>query len=304
MRVNKDVLRGIKADLISSFRYGSKRKIIDNRKNKKDTDYLAIACIAKNEGRYLKEFIEFHLAVGVDRIYLFDNDSDDNTREVLDEYIKSGKVVYFYFPGDKMQFVAYRYAIRYCKRCTRWLALIDADEFLFSPDEDLKAVLKDYEDSPAVGVNWVCFGPSGHEKRPDGLVIENYLETFEDKDNLFNRHIKSIVNPKLVQAVNSPHFCIYKNNRFAVDENHNEITGNAKNTPYWSPAFTSNNNVSRLRINHYMTKSIEDLIAKGKRGYPDGMPANKFQESIDRFNVPLKKDDTILRFLPLLDNCR
>lgn len=303
MPINKDIFRGYKADILASFHYGSKRFHIDNRL-KGEKDYLAIACIAKNEGRYIREFIEFHLAVGVDRIYLFDNGSGDNTREILDNYIKSGKVVYFFFPGERMQFVAYRYAVRYCKSYTRWLAFIDADEFLFSPTENLKAVLKDYEDAPAIGVNWVCFGPSGHQKRPDGFVIENYLETFADKDHLFNRHIKSIVNPKLVESINSPHYCRYKKGRFAVDENHQEIDGNARNTPYRSPAFTSHSNISRIRINHYITKSFEDLIEKGKRGYPDGMPSNKYQESVDRFNVPLVRDEIILRFLPLLKNCQ
>ena len=70
MPINKDIFRGYKADILASFHYGSKRFHIDNRL-KGEKDYLAIACIAKNEGRYIREFIEFHLAVGVDRIYLF-----------------------------------------------------------------------------------------------------------------------------------------------------------------------------------------------------------------------------------------
>ena len=298
--MNKDVLRGIKADLLSYIRYGRSRIVIDNRREKDKKDYLAIACIIRNEGRFIKEFIEFHFLAGADRIYIFDNESSDNTREVLDPYIKDGRVIYFYFPGKRMQFVAYRYAIRYCRKFTKWIAFIDADEFLFSPIGNLKNVLKNYEDEVGIGVNWVSYGPSGHDKRPQGLVIENYVQTFANREHLFNRHIKSIVNPNKVESVMSPHFCKYKAGRLAVDENHVFIDGKVKNAPYQSRCFTSKNSVNKLRINHYITKSLEDLREKCKRGYPDGMPANVFEESVERFNEPLIEDKTIFGFIPEL----
>ncbi len=292
---HKDFFRGIKADILTYLGYGRLRYVLDERK-KGEKDYLAIACIVKNEARYLNEFIVFHLLSGVDRIYLFDNGSNDNTLEVVKPYIESGKLIYFYYPGPKMQFVAYRKALRYCKKTTRWLAFIDADEFLFSPEGNIKDILREYEEEVGIGVNWVCFGPSGHDSRPEGLVIENYLETFADKNHLFNRHIKSIVNPELVESINSPHFCKYKGGRYAVDENHEPIDGNVSNTPYKSMAFTNKNSVKKIRINHYITKSLEDLREKGKRGYPDGMPANVYEESVSRFNVPLIEDRTILKY--------
>ena len=288
-------------DFIAWKKNGKKRYVIDNRFGIIDEDYLSVACIIKNEGRYIREFIEFHKLAGVDRFFIFDNGSTDNTKDVLKKYIESGEIVYIYFPGEKMQFPAYRYAIKLCKRTTRWLAFLDADEFLFSPHSSLKESLKEFEDEVAVGVNWVCFGPSGHEKRPSGLVIKNYTETFEDKDNFFNRHIKSVVHPWLVESINSPHFCRYKCGRLAVDENHIFIDGSATNTPYKSYAFTDKNNTNKLRINHYITKSVEDLVEKSRRGYPDGMPSNKTQESLERFNVPLRNDKTIERFIKELE---
>ncbi|MBR0260666.1 MAG: glycosyltransferase family 2 protein [Selenomonadaceae bacterium] len=39
---------------------------------------LAIVAILKNEGRYLKEWLDYHLSAGVDHFYLYDNDSTDN----------------------------------------------------------------------------------------------------------------------------------------------------------------------------------------------------------------------------------
>lgn len=293
-------ISNIKTDFINYFQFGKQRIVIDNRADKREKDYLAIAVIAKDEGKYIREFIEFHLLAGVDRIYFFDNESADDTRKKLEPYISTGKVIYIFFPGKNMQFPAYRFAIRYCKSYTKWLALIDADEFLYSPDGELKDNLKEFEGEAGVGVNWVCFGPSGHDKSPQGLVIENYRQTFLEADHLFNRHIKSIVDPKKVESVNSPHYCRYRKGKLAVDENHIPIGNGEYGVKGERLAFTEHNSCKKLKINHYITKSLEDLRKKGKRGYPDGMPNNVFDESVQRFNVPLKEDLAIQKFVPRL----
>ena len=69
--------------------------------------YLAVCAIAKNEGPYFKEWIEWHRAKGVEKFYIYDNESTDGTREVLAPYIESGLVDYTYFPGRKRQLAAY-----------------------------------------------------------------------------------------------------------------------------------------------------------------------------------------------------
>ena len=65
--------------------------------------YLAVCAIAKDEGPYFKEWIEWHRKQGVDKFYVYDNESTDCTKEVLEPYIKSGLVEYTYFPGYRMQ---------------------------------------------------------------------------------------------------------------------------------------------------------------------------------------------------------
>lgn len=273
-----------------------KRYVID--KSPKESDYLALACIIKNEAPYIREFIQFYLMMGVDRIYLFDNDSDDDIWNKIEDYVQCGKVVYIYYPGKKVQYAAYRYAVRYCKHYTRWLMLLDADEFLFSPkSHNLSTILRQYEKFPAVGVNWVLFGPSGHETKPSGSVIENYTETFEDENHIYNRRIKSIVNPKKVESITSPHFCIYKGGEFAVDEEMNMIDGTAAYIKDYGYAFTHQNHRSKLRINHYITKSKEELRTKCQRGYPDGAVNPNYEISLARFDVPLMKDYQIVEFM-------
>ena len=72
---------------------------------------IAVVAIAKNEAQYLKEWTEFYFNQGFDNIILFDNDSTDNTKEVLKPYIDSGFVIYHEIHGKMRQYDAYHMAV-------------------------------------------------------------------------------------------------------------------------------------------------------------------------------------------------
>lgn len=59
--------------------------------------YLAICAISKDEGPYLKEWVEWHLKQGVEKFYIYDNESTDCTKEILAPYIDNGIVEYTFF---------------------------------------------------------------------------------------------------------------------------------------------------------------------------------------------------------------
>ena len=56
------------------------------------TPYLSIAAIYRNEAPYLREWIEFHKLVGVERFFLYNNESTDDHRAVLAPYVEAGIV--------------------------------------------------------------------------------------------------------------------------------------------------------------------------------------------------------------------
>jgi hypothetical protein len=78
--------------------------------------YASMCCIIKNEGRYLREWIEYSMLVGVERFFLYDHASSDDTRAVLAPYVQSGTVVLhnWSFPGypqrEAHQHCTHRYA--------------------------------------------------------------------------------------------------------------------------------------------------------------------------------------------------
>ncbi len=92
---------------------------------------LAITAILKNEGPYLKEWIDYHLAAGVEHFYLYDNESPDNQAEVARPYVEAGLVDYIPAPGKIMQHIASNETVKQFKFQSRYIAFIDGDEFIF-----------------------------------------------------------------------------------------------------------------------------------------------------------------------------
>jgi len=280
-------------------KYGNQRTRIDYS-DPSVKDYYSVAVILKNEARYLREYILFYKATGADRLYLYDNDSTDNIMEVIDPFVKEGFVVYQKWPGKIVQQAAYRNVIRKTRSRTKWLAIVDSDEFLFSPLGNMKEQLKAYEAYPGIGVNWRVYGPNGHDKRPPGLIMDNYTTTIADSDETVNRHIKSIVQPKKVFTTFHTHYVIYKRHKYAVDETKNNIDNTNAFYANAGKAFTAHNHGDVFRINHYFTKSLEDLRVKCARGYADGAPNRNFEEALAYIDHPLAEDKTILVYADIV----
>ena len=170
---------------------------------------------------------------------------------------------------------------------------LDLDEFLFSPTEQSRGeILPEYERWPAVGVNWAVFGPSGHEQKPPGLVIENYDRRLAaGAHTIATRTIKSIVDPARVAEVTGVHAFRY-DRLGTVDENHYPIYGGR----------TKSVSFERLRVNHYLTKSLEEYRLRAARARPD--PA-MIERSFDvarksAWDEDSEHDEAIMRFLPAL----
>src|SRR4051812_28855758 len=115
----------------------------------------------KDHASYLREWVEFHLLVGFERLYLYDNGSSDDHEEVLAPYVEEGTVVLHDWPGALRRHAALDHCVDNYKEDTRWIAMFDVDEFLFSPEgTPVPDILRDFEDFPGVGLNVVLYGTS------------------------------------------------------------------------------------------------------------------------------------------------
>lgn len=255
--------------------------------------YLSIVAIYRDEAVYLKEWVEFHRIVGVERFFLYDNFSVDDHREVLAPYLDEGIVVLREWPVFPGQIPAYDDALRRHRSESRWIAFIDLDEFLFSPTgEPLPEILREYEEHPGVLANWAVFGSSGHLIRPPGLVIESYTRRMDPEDG--PQQSKTILDPSRAERCGGAHFFLYQDGvGYAVDELHRPV-------PYGR---TSSLAFDKVRVNHYYSKSIAEGKAKLERYAPTtGNPRTAARNRLELVDKSLNDvvDETILMYAPEL----
>lgn len=222
---------------------------------------LSVCAIFQNEAPYLKEWIEHHEKHGVQHFWLYNNNSIDDYKEILQPHINKGIVELIEWPGEtqdkknwnSLQCNAYMDCVKRSKEITKWCAFIDIDEFLFCPTEiPLTEALLSYEEFGGVCVNWVMYGTSNvekilpHEKLVDKLLYRLNLDSLytTDLDAPFCTYVKTIAQPSRICGCTDPHFFFYKRLLDAVTENKQYVNG----------SLSTFNSVKTFRINHYWSK--------------------------------------------------
>jgi tetratricopeptide (TPR) repeat protein len=193
--------------------------------------------------------------MGVDRFYIYDNESRVSLRESLKDYIERGWVVVVDIPGKAMQLYAYDHCLQTFGSQTFWLGFIDTDEFLVPKTTlDLKELLKDYEAYAGLAVSSLFFGSNGHKTHPATGQIAAYTRrthaTFKE-----NELVKSIVQPGLALMPNSPHDFLFKESAWCVNEGCLRVDG--QRFP---------NCTEKIQLNHYYCRSESEIDLKLHRG--------------------------------------
>lgn len=247
--------------------------------------YASICAIIKDEDKDVREWLNYHFLIGFEHVLVFDNNSRTPLKESLADFISNGLVTVVDFPlKHAQQLSAYMSALKYWGNNTRWLAFIDADEFVVPLEkDDIRDFLDDYTQYAGVGANWTMFSSNGHVKRPEGGILENYTACLG-----LNPHIKSIVQPSMTHAAKSPHHFIYTCSNFCANEDGVPV-----------PGFNTYPLATKIRINHYYYKSRNDFQEKIDRGLATQMK-NDRERSINDFDShlenPTYEDRAILRF--------
>lgn len=249
---------------------------------------LSIAAIVKNEGIYFKEWIEYHRLIGVDKFYIYDNESTDDTLEILQPYIEQGIVEYLYFPGKLKQKPAYRDCLKKHKYDSKWIAFIDLDEFIVPLEYDtIPQFLEKLPKSVTqLCIGWINYGNSGFEEKQNGLVIETFKHTSGKAAN----YGKYIVNPRDVCRPNV-HKCRMIGG-FTVDENVRRIK--RFDWQLDRDILKKGYSIQKIRINHYQIKSWEEYSKKYERGDPNRLKPNYTRATYDRINADKNVEDSTM----------
>lgn len=250
---------------------------------------FACICVVKNAEKSIAEWLAFHLAIGVDTIFVLDNGSTDGTADIVRQFAGRFDVRLAAWPltSADYQMRGFLQAVQACRDEFDWCAFIDVDEFIMLPAGRTLADVVDVPDTvSAIAMNWAMFGSSGHDTRPDGLIIENYLHR-ADFTFPHNRMLKTIARPRQILGCRSTH--IFSVTGDYVDMTHNVIDSSNDHIEH-QPDYSAG------RLNHYFTQSREDWQAKVvDRGYHD---TERKLEEFKRYDRNDIYDDSALALVP------
>ena len=252
---------------------------------------LAVVAIMKNESPYVKEWLNYHIWAGVEHFYIYNNDDNpDALQEVLKPYIDAGLVTHIFYPGKARQYEAYNDAVQNFRFFCRYMAFIDADEFIF-PQSDKSIVevvdelLADKPNAAALAISRLEFG-SNYQDNAD--FSRGVLERFTRRASDSSTSVKSIINPRRVDYFFNPHFAMY----FVEYKSFNEVGGEVA-TAYNDPP-----TIDKIRLYHYPIKSAEEWLAKVNRGTADSFRNVYKSEDFSHDEAANEIfDDSILKYL-------
>ncbi|MBI4005955.1 MAG: glycosyltransferase family 92 protein [Gammaproteobacteria bacterium] len=261
--------------------------------NKDDRKYfLVFVTNFKNENPYLREWLEYHLLVGIDHFYLYDQDGSDVAKSILGPYEDSGLITrhqWTKYDGTKYDgptrfyqtnknHLAFTHCAQHYGNQACWMMKIDVDEFLYpcGGDHSLVPRLKSLDRNEIKGIRIprFNFGNNGHLTRPDKLVMESYTRREATASNYKEMaNSKFLSNNKFCNSAHRWHYKLFRPGRFIRAED-----------------------VNGLRINHYYTKSLEEYQMRQNVSRGRGRDKARFLERNQGCNAV---DDTgMLRFVP------
>ena len=239
---------------------------------------LAVVAIMKNEGSYVKEWLDYHLLAGVEHFFIYDNESHDNIKEILQPYIENGIVTYTFCPGLRKQIEVYNEAFKSYRFFCRYMAFIDADEFIFpqsneSITEVTDKIFSQESNIGGLGIHWIIYGSNNLETAD---YTKGVLERFTQRSDKLSTSIKNIVNPRRIEYLDTPHRASLFVGAVSI----------------WDDLTKGEHIVSdQILCNHYRLKSREEFLAKTKNASVDAVYGFKNYYSPNRFTH--EKDNVI-----------
>jgi hypothetical protein len=211
--------------------------------------YNFVICgVFKNESHILSEWIQHYLIRGVDHIYLVNDNSTDSYEYILKQF--ADKVTVFnndiIYNNVGRQTKIYDKYFHPLLTETKWMAILDLDEFLYSPtNETFTDILNKYNNIEQIKIDWLHFGSNGHKHQPIS-VTAGFTKRSEFSTNVIYYAYK----------------CIFKTSALiSFDVHINNVNGTTIHLNY------NDNNIPSLVINHYNIQSYDFYIkVKGTRG--------------------------------------
>lgn len=244
IRNNRDLAQGIRVTVVlasrndvehvrmpSAVRFRNSRSYDHRRNRMRQKENIAVPSVAKlynsksyqtkrNDGKFelcactmlwnqapaLREWIMYHTWLGVERWFIYDNNSDDGIQDVIEELdFQDYNVSRHTWPWIKTQEAGFSHCALRARNECKWVGFFDVDEFYYFPRHHrrglpgqnlLRSLVANYSSSRTIAeIRTAChsFGPSGLSSPPLQGVTVGYTCRLQSPE----RH-KSIVRPDLL----------------------------------------------------------------------------------------------------------
>lgn len=239
---------------------------INDKLSKNKSTKVCLCTIGKKENLYIKEFIEYYFQYGVDKIFIYDNNSNNQERfqNVINKYIKNKFVSIINFRGKKKenkkpspQNLAFRDCLKRNINKFDWIIFYDMDEYLYLKNfKNIKNYLnqKRFEKCDNILLNFVYYSDNNLLYYDNRTLSKRFFTQRKIIRGEINYEIfKSILKVKKYLRVNSIHL-ISKNltfcNGFGQIKNYSSL----------------NYDFDKFYIKHFFSKSVEEFINKLLKG--------------------------------------
>ncbi|KAL3644011.1 hypothetical protein CASFOL_011943 [Castilleja foliolosa] len=190
-----------------SVRFVGKRAInsiarvkIDKPLHNNKQHQMCMCTMLRNQARFLSEWVTYHSRIGVDRYFIYDNNSDDDIEGTIDSLAGDNyNITRHVWPWIKTQEAGFAHCALKARDSCEWVGFTDIDEFLHLPTNvSLQDVVKNQTRQSDVGelrISCHTFGPSGLKEIPEQGVMAGYTCRMVAPE----RH-KSIVRPEALDS--------------------------------------------------------------------------------------------------------
>ncbi|KAH7429813.1 hypothetical protein KP509_09G067500 [Ceratopteris richardii] len=178
--------------------------------SKERPHFLCVCTLVWNGAKFLKEWIMYHSYIGVQKFFIYDNNSDDEIESVL-ESLHYYNVSRHPWPWVKTQEASFSHCMARASNQCVWVAFIDVDEFIFpknlssfnkdrTMEAPLHSLIKQHDllHNGKLGqlkVSNFNFGPSGLTTLPRSGQMVNYICRMK-----VPKRVKSIVRASAVDS--------------------------------------------------------------------------------------------------------
>ncbi|XP_044492206.1 glycosyltransferase family 92 protein RCOM_0530710-like [Mangifera indica] len=177
------------------------------RRNKRKYE-LCVCTMLWNQASSIREWIMYHSWLGVERWFIYDNNSDDGIQAVVEELnLQNYNVSRHNWPWIKTQEAGFSHCALRARNECKWVGFFDVDEFFYFPRDhrsglpgknSLRSLVANVSSSKTIAeIRTSChsFGPSGLSSHPVEGVTVGYTCRLQSPE----RH-KSIVRPDLLNT--------------------------------------------------------------------------------------------------------